>query len=213
MSFDRLAPHYRWLEWVLAGRKLQRCRTAFVHAVPVPRRVLLLGEGNGRCLLELLHAFPTARFTCVDSSRRMLERAQARVRNQGLPDERVDYVHADVLDWRGRTGQFDLLVTHFFLDCFRPDQLGQIIPSLSAAAAPGALWLIADFCEPASGYFRKWRARWILQAMYLVFRRATRLPATRLTPPDGFLHQAGFVLRGRRLFDWGLLHSDLWQAN
>ena len=27
MSFDRLAPHYTWMEAVLAGPRLQRCRT------------------------------------------------------------------------------------------------------------------------------------------------------------------------------------------
>jgi hypothetical protein len=46
--------------------------------------------------------------------------------------------------------------------------------------------------------------------MYLFFRSVTRLPAGWLTPPDGLLMASGFVLRERRLFDWGLLHSDLW---
>ena len=30
-SFDLLAPHYRWMEFVLAGRKLQECRTVFLQ--------------------------------------------------------------------------------------------------------------------------------------------------------------------------------------
>jgi ubiquinone/menaquinone biosynthesis C-methylase UbiE len=210
MSFDLLAPHYRWMEWLLAGRKLQRCRTAFVEAIPRPQRVLMLGEGNGRCLVELLRAYPEARFTCVDASRRMLDRARARVRAHGLRDERIEFVHADVSGWQAPLEKFDLLVTHFFLDCFRADQLAKMIPHLSAAATPGARWLLADFREPAAG-IAKWRARGILQAMYFFFQQATRLPASRLTPPDAFLQQSGFVLRERSLFEWGLLHSDLWQ--
>jgi len=210
MSFDLLAPHYRWMEWLLAGEKLQRCRTAFVHAIPRPRRVLMLGEGNGRCLVELLRAYPEARFTCVDASRRMLDRARARVRARGLSDERVEFVHADVSGWQAPPEKFDLLVTHFFLDCFRPDQLAELVPRLAAAAAPDARWLLADFREPASGVAR-WRARGILRAMYLFFQRATRLPAWRLTPPDVLLQQNDFVLREWTLSEWGLLHSDLWQ--
>ena len=31
MSFDRLAPHYSWMERVLAGRELHKCRTAFLE--------------------------------------------------------------------------------------------------------------------------------------------------------------------------------------
>ena len=210
MSFDLLAPHYRWMEWLLAGKKLQRCRTAFVHAIPKPRRVLMLGEGNGRCLVELLRTYPEARFTCVDASRRMLDRARARVRAHGLGDESIEFIHADVTGWQAPPEKFDLLVTHFFLDCFRADQLAQIVPCLAAVATPDARWLLADFREPASG-IAKWRARGILRAMYFFFQRATGLPASRLTPPDAFLQQSGFVLRERTLSEWGLLHSDLWE--
>jgi ubiquinone/menaquinone biosynthesis C-methylase UbiE len=210
MSFDLLAPHYRWMELLLAGEKLQRCRTAFVAAIPSPQRVLMLGEGNGRCLVELLRAFPEAQLTCLDASQCMLDRARSRVQAQGLRAERVDFVHADVFDWRAPVEKFDLLVPHFFLDCFRADQLAQLIPRLSNAAAPGAQWLLADFRQPTSGV-AKWRARGILYAMYLFFQKVTCLPASRLTPPDAFLRQSGFVLRERSLFEWGMLHSDLWQ--
>lgn len=210
MSFDRLAPHYRWMERLLAGEKLQRCRTAFLHLIPKPQRVLMLGEGNGRCLVELLRAHPGARFTCVDASQQMLERARERVQEHGLRGERIEFIHADATCWQASPGRFDLLVTHFFLDCFRADQLAELVPRLAATATPDARWLLADFHEPAAGV-AKWRARGILQAMYFFFQRVTRLPASRLTPPDAFLQQSGFVLRERRLSEWGLLHSDLWQ--
>lgn len=209
MSFDRLAPHYRWMECLLAGGKLQRCRTAFIGDIPPPRRVLMMGEGNGRCLVELLRAFPAAHFMCVDASARMLECARARVQARGLSDSEIEFIHADALQWQPPPARFDLLVTHFFLDCFRAEQLAVLVPRLAAAATLDARWLLADFCEPASG-LAKWRARWILRAMYFFFRRVTRLPARRLTPPDAFLQHSGFTLRERRLSDWGLLHGDLW---
>lgn len=210
MSFDRIAPHYRWMEWLLAGGKLQRCRTAFIREIAAPRDVLMLGEGNGRCLAELLPAFPAARFVCVDASARMLDCAHERVRKRGFGDGRIEFIHADALSWPAPAGRFDLVVTHFFLDCFTPGQLAELIPRLACAATSEARWLLADFCEPSSG-FGEWRARWILRAMYFFFRRATRLPAHHLTPPDSLLRSCGFALRERRLADWGLLHSDWWQ--
>src|SRR5579862_4048205 len=69
MSFDRLAPHYRWLEIVLAGEKLQHCRTAFLSQIRDAHDVLILGEGNGRFLLECRKTLSSAQITCVDSSR------------------------------------------------------------------------------------------------------------------------------------------------
>jgi ubiquinone/menaquinone biosynthesis C-methylase UbiE len=208
-DFDVLAPHYAWMEWLLAGKKLQRCRGVFVHAISAPRRALIIGQGHGAFVAELLKAHPGVRCTCVDSSSRMLEEARARVRAGGWSESTVEFTHADILAWTPPSGEFDLIVTHFVLDCFRPEQLERVLPKLSAAAAPGAYWLLADFQEPPAGP-AKWRARAILEVMYLFFRWTAGLPATHLTPPDSFLARHGFLLRDRRTFDWGLLHSDLW---
>ncbi|MBI3876561.1 MAG: class I SAM-dependent methyltransferase [Verrucomicrobia bacterium] len=212
MGFDVLAPHYRWMESVLAGSKLHRCRTAFLNSIPSPRRALLVGEGNGRFLVDFVRAHPACRVTCVDASAAMLAHARNRLSASGAKAEAVEFVCADLCEWLPPEKQFDLVVTHFFLDCFRPDQLEEIVPRLAAAAAPHAHWLLADFCEPAGG-FAKWRARLILHAMYLFFRCITRLSAKNLTPPDALLVRCGFTLRERRVAEWGLLHSDLWVRN
>jgi hypothetical protein len=47
---------------------------------------------------------------------------------------------------------------------------------------------------------------------YTFFGLATRLPAQRLAEPDGYLMENGMSLKGRRTYEGGLLHSDLWQA-
>lgn len=103
-----------------------------------------------------------------------------------------------------------MLATHFFLDCFRAEQLAMIVPRLAKAATANARWLLADFREPAAG-FAKWRAKWILRIMHLFFQRVVHLSAAELTPPDPYLQDTGFTLRERRLFEWGLLHGDLWE--
>jgi hypothetical protein len=103
-----------------------------------------------------------------------------------------------------------LIVTHFFLDCFRPEQLEPLIAKLAGAAAPNANWLLADF-QAAPGGLACVRSKLILWTMYRFFRVVTRLPTKRLTPPDVFLEQHGFKLAERRLADWGLIHSDRWQ--
>ena len=208
-NFDWLAPYYRAMEWVLAGPKLQRCRAAFLNSLPAPRHALIVGQGTGRFAEALLRAHPNIRCTCVDSSQRMLEVARRRLESRGLDTALVDFVHADILEWSPPAQAFDLVVTHFVLDCFRADQLEKLMPSLAVSATPDARWLLADFQEPAAG-FARWRARAILEMMYLFFRSAVGLPAAEWTCPDEWLVQNGFTLRERRTFEWGLLHSDLW---
>lgn len=208
-NFDWLAPYYRAMEWLLAGPKLQRCRAAFLNVVPAPRRALIVGQGHAPFLPALLRQYPDVQCTCVDSSSVMLDVARRRLAEQGLDCGRVEFIHADILQWPAPRAAYDLVVTHFVLDCFRPEQLAKVLPVLAAAATPEAHWLLADFQEPSNG-LAKWRARAILELMYLFFRWATALPASELTAPDSLLAQCGFKLRERRTFEWGLLHSDWW---
>ena len=206
MSFDTLAPHYRWMERALAGEKLQRCRTEFLPNIREPKRALLVGEGNGRFLTALLSRFPQTEVTCLDASEKMLSAAKRAIKGHSS----VKFIHADIFDWKFPEGNFDLIVTNFFLDCFTADQLQTVINKLANSAAVEATWLLSDFCEPPTGW-KKWRARWILASMYLFFRLATKLPAANLTQPDPFLSAAGFQLIDRKFYDWGLLHADLWK--
>lgn len=205
MSFDRLAPFYRALEICTAGGKLQRCRTALLDEVPEPRRILLAGEGHGRSLEAISRRFPKAEIVAVDSSARMLEIA-ARQAGPG----RVTFIHADLLEWNGPAGTFDLIVTHFFLDCFPERDLAVIVARLGRLATPAADWLLADF-QVAPGRAARLRSRAILALLYGFFRITCRLPARSLIPPDGDLEKAGFTRHRRVTHDWGLLKSEWWR--
>jgi ubiquinone/menaquinone biosynthesis C-methylase UbiE len=210
MSFDVLAPHYGWMEAVLAGNKLQRCRVFHLQRAGPARQILILGEGNGRFLVECRRAFPVAAITCVDASERMLSLAQQRLRRSGLDSGTIEFIHADALQWKPPDQNYDLVVTHFFLDCFRADQLERLISSLAKAATAKAKWLVADFQIPATGLARI-RAQLIHRVMYTFFRIVTRLPARSLTSPDPYLESNGFRLRTRDVSDFELLRSDLWE--
>jgi trans-aconitate methyltransferase len=206
MSFDRLAPHYDWLEAFTAGARLQRARTAWLPALRGCRRILSVGEGHGRFAEACAAAYPDAELTCVEASARMLQRAQRRL--AGSP-ARVTWQQSDVFSWQPAE-KYDAIVTCFFLDCFTPAELATVIEKLSACARPAAVWLVADFAVPERGLPR-WRARATHALMYAFFRRATALSARRVTPPDDLLRAHGFTLMGRRETEWGLLRSDLWQ--
>lgn len=212
MSFDRLAPHYRWLEFLLAGEKLQRCRIWGLGQVRGSRRALVVGEGHGRFIEVFARVMPEARLTCVDASGAMLRQARGRWLRAGGDPARAEFIRAALPEWRPPLRSFDLIATHFFLDCFPPEQLELVALALSDAARPGARWLLSDFQIPAHGMGRV-RARIILAAAYLFFRLVTRLPARQLTPPDLFLERGGFRLVCRRRCEWGLLHTDVWERS
>jgi trans-aconitate methyltransferase len=171
-----------------------------------------LGEGSGGFLGECLGRFPDASVTCVDESAAMLRQARRQLARQNLDDPRVCWVTADALTWTPARGEFDLIVTHFFLDCFRADQLRELVPRIAGGAATNASWLIADFQVPRDGW-RRVRSRAILALLYAFFRVVTRLPARSLAPPDEYLEGAGFQMTHRVEFEWGLLKSELWRLD
>jgi ubiquinone/menaquinone biosynthesis C-methylase UbiE len=206
MNFDRLAPHYDWMEAVTAGRRLQRVRQHWLDALRGRQRLLSAGEGHGRFAAACVERFPGLAITCVEASARMLARAQRRLRSA----RSIRWEHADVLGWTPPAAPFDAIATCFFLDCFPPAMLSNVVEKLAACAAPDAVWLVADFAVPARGIAR-WRARGIHALMYAFFRAAVSLPARRLAASDTLLAEHGFRLAGRREFEWGLLRADLWR--
>jgi ubiquinone/menaquinone biosynthesis C-methylase UbiE len=211
-SFDRLAPCYLLMERLLAGKKLQRCRTVHLPQ-PAARSVLVLGPGRGGFLPEFFTTNYRAEVTCVDLSARMLAHTRARVVQNDFDPERLRLVHGNVLEqrfWEGRSWSFDLVVSHFFLDCFQPQQLEFVISKVAAVTKESCAWLVADFRLPERGLWRL-RAQMILRLAYTFFRVTTKLPARCLTPPEPYLTKQGFTLQNRQLFDQGLLHSDLWE--
>ena len=213
MSFDAIAPSYRALEWLVFGDDLQRCRVACLGEIVAPQRALIAGEGNGRFLCELLRRHPGIEVDCLDASQRMLQLARQRV-DRELPGgaESVRFLHQDITSWTAPERHYDLLVTHFILDCFPEAQLTGIIRKLSRAGTDDANWFLADFCVPPTGMARL-RARGWLAAMYFFFRITARIPASELIDPTPFLRAEKFALARQYLFREGMLKSESWRRN
>ncbi|BCS34973.1 SAM-dependent methyltransferase [Luteitalea sp. TBR-22] len=207
MSFDAIAPWYDGAETLLAGTLLQRARTTWIDAVAVDARVLSAGEGHGRFADALLQRRPAVELTCLDASPGMRRVAQRRLARHA---RLARWVHADATAWRPEPASYDVIATHFFLDCFDAASLDRVIDLLATAARPRSLWLVTDFAVPPAGLARV-RAAAMHRVMYSAFRRLTTLQATRLTPPDPLLAARGFVLRDRREYSWGLVRADVWQ--
>jgi SAM-dependent methyltransferase len=204
MSFDRLAPHYRWLERVLAGDVLQEGRVAHLVALDEAQNILLVGEGPGRFLAALRKRRPDVPITVLDSSPRMLAEAR-NIATGPTTFECLDLTSAPL-----PSAQWDAVVTHCFLDCFAPPTLNRVIDNLAQATTRPATWLITDFALPATGW-RRPRARLVHALMYRTFRITANLEARHWTDPAPFLQQQGFNLQTRQAFNHGLIHADQWQ--
>ena len=215
MNCDPLARWYRWMEYLGMGRSLERRRSEFLAEAKDATQVLILGEGDGRFLCSFLSVNSTAQVDCVDSSREMLAVAERRVASRfggerGNP-QRVNFYRADARSWMPPPGRsYDLIVTHFFLDCFGEEELRAMILRFSASVSKDGCWIVSDFHQPTRGW-RAWRARLWIRGLYLLFGWTTGLRVRRLPEYRPLLAQAGFHLTRQVTADAGLLISELWK--
>jgi SAM-dependent methyltransferase len=208
-SFDRLAPAYQTLERLTFGGLLHWCRTAHLDRLRGFRRALVLGDGDGRFVADLVRANPAIEVDSLDISPRMIALARRRVARVPGAVGRVRFTLADArTDPPPATG-YDLVVTNFFLDCFRPAELAIVARKVASACAPAAAWVDGDFRVPAAGWARP-AARVLLAAMYAFFRLTTRLPTGSLTDPAPLLAAEGFELVEEVPRLRGFLSARLW---
>ena len=211
MSFDRLARVYEPFELLILGRALQRCRTAFLSRTKNARRALICGEGDGRFIEAFLRVNPAVRVDCVDASAAMIATAKARLARGGLKhQEHVSFHHADALSWQPIDCDYDLIVTHFFLDCFEPADARKLVARIVGASVPGATWLIAEFNIPGRGLLR-WRAELWVRFLYLIFGIITGITPRRLPDLKSVFTQSGLALEAERQTAGGLLVSRVWR--
>lgn len=216
VDFDRVARVYQPLERMVFGRALQRARCAFLDALPEQGKVLLLGDGDGRYLKEALRTRSRLRFLSLDSSAVMLDKSKS-----GLSTgqrERVEFVHSSVQKWLDanaslRSAEFDVVVTHFFLDCFSDREVQQLAMAISPLLRPEGRWVVAEFQLPSSRWWWRWGGAGLLAVMYGFFRVASGLRARRLPDYTGALQQAGLEADSSEQFKaWnGLLTAELWR--
>jgi SAM-dependent methyltransferase len=205
-KLDHLAGLYRWMEAVTFGPWLGWCRREFLGEMSECRRALVLGDGDGRFAARLLDANPAVEVDAVDASPGML---RALLRRAGAHADRVCTHCMDVRLWRPTRPPYDMVVTHFMLDCLTGEEVSALAQRLRGAVSPSALWVVSEFAIPKGG-FGRWVARPVVSGLYLGFRWLAALSVNTLPDHPSALSGAGFVLRRRRTRLAGLLVAELW---
>jgi ubiquinone/menaquinone biosynthesis C-methylase UbiE len=206
-NFNRLARVYRWLEWFTFGPMLWKCRCAYLAEMMNERAALVIGDGDGRFTAQLLKQNPQIAVDAVDASDAMLRRL---MRRAGRNASRVRVHLGDARQLQFAAGKFDLVATHFFLDCLTTVEVESLAMRLREALTSDASWVISEFTIPDNWYGRL-IAGPIVAALYFAFRYLTGLTVRELPAHREALQRAGFALMSQRKRLWGLLVSELWK--
>ena len=209
MSWDSLAPWYRGLEYAAFGHALERCRERFLTQAAEARDILVIGDGDGRFLARLAAAAPHARIDAIDGSRTMITLSHRRL---GDETTRVRLTCSDIRRASLPPAAYDLVVTHFFLDCFDEESLPSVARAIAAAAKPNARWLLSEFQQRDKGPMRVIGGL-LIAVMYLFFGVTTGLRARKIPQYAPLLASEGFRLEQRQYFWRGLFTAQLWRRD
>ncbi len=206
-NFDHLAPLYRWMEWFSFGPWLWLCRRAFLPNLTDRRHALVIGDGDGRFTASLLGTNPAVRIHAIDASPAMLRSLERRA---GPHQSSVTTLATDARIWQpSGPVSYDLVATHFFLDCLTTAEIGSLAASIRPALAPGATWVVSEFAIPPT-WFGRLIAQPIVYVLYLAFGWLTGLRIRCLPDHRAALSDSGFTLLEIRPRLCGLLISELW---
>jgi SAM-dependent methyltransferase len=207
-DFNGLARIYRWMEWCSFGPFLWNCRCAFLDRLRLHRRALVLGDGDGRFAARLLQENSSVALDAVDASSAMLAELEDRA---AANCARLRTHVADARSFLPPRRDYDLVITHFFLDCLTTEDVIRLATRLRKHVAENATWIISEFAVPP-GWYGRAIARPLIAALYWAFGWLTGLEIRRLPSYRSALLRAGWRLQQERKWLGGLLISELWQA-
>jgi ubiquinone/menaquinone biosynthesis C-methylase UbiE len=210
-NFDSLARAYRWMEYFSFGPMLERCRDRFLSQCTEARHCLMLGDGDGRFTARLLSENPTVQIDAVDASAAMLQVLRERAR-RSCPeaDIRLRTVQADIRQFVPIGKNYDLVVSHFFLDCLTNNEVAALIERLSPFMTGNARWLLSEFHIPAKGWQRM-TARILVWSLYFAFSVLTGLRVRHIPNFAEALGDYEFQPLEKAQYLGGLLVAELWE--
>ena len=121
-GYDQLSHIYRLVEFIAFGRALERARFHHFSQLRDCKRILLLGDGDGRGLALACRVAPHARIDSIDFSAGMLARAARRLRPEDRA--RVTLRQADALAFNFPADTYDAVTTFFYATNIHDGTLG-----------------------------------------------------------------------------------------
>ncbi|HEX3663337.1 MAG TPA: class I SAM-dependent methyltransferase [Acidobacteriaceae bacterium] len=211
--FDRVARPYRVMEYLSFGPALERCRFHHLKTLAAANctRALVLGDGDGRFLARLLTACPELSAEAIDASPAMLRLLRARAAHRGAKHRLTTHC-ADVRSFTPSARGYDLVATHFFLDCLTDAEAETVIRQVTPNLAPGARWVVSEFEVPAGSPTRAAFARTLIAGLYAAFRVLTGLRTRRIPAWRGLLAASGFTCEASQSFLGGILVTEIWRS-
>lgn len=180
--FNWIAPYYDQLAAFIFGKSILEAQLCYLELIPPNAKILVLGGGTGKWISELIQFNNTCKIWFVDASSKMVELAKDNLKDT----EQVAFIHG--AEDKIPKLQFDVIITHFFLDMFTNQQLYNLIGKLVNDTNSPSMWIAADFEKS-----KYWHAL-LLRFMFLFFRQSGTMDNNELPDWNAILKSHRFKI-------------------
>lgn len=199
-TFDRIAKYYNLLEILAFGKILYGIRLHLLTRTNSPNNILLIGEGTGHFLKYIVSCYPKSSITILDSSNRMID--IIRRYNQTSIVQNITILKQDYLKYIPRT-KYDLIYTNFFLDCFKPTDVLEIVVKIKLMLNETGAWKDVDFTTPhKKNFFNHYYNKLILKVLYKSFRLFCKIESVSINDVDFDYQKFGFILDRETIYQF-----------
>jgi ubiquinone/menaquinone biosynthesis C-methylase UbiE len=202
-GFDTIAPVYDALATIVFGRAIRNAELYYLSEVRHGGKVLIVGGGTGRLLVDLLRVNPYCEIWYVDASEAMVRIARSNINK--LSKARVHFIHG-VQDELPSHVQFDTVIANFYFDLFSAASLDRSLKHIHTSMLPDGKVLVSDFTNN-----NLWWQSALLSLMYLFFKWSCRIEATTLPDWQRQLLEHNFTLKTSRGFYGNFIRSAVYE--
>lgn len=196
-NFNSIAPVYDTLAMLIFGKSIRESQTTFFNVLKPNQHILICGGGTGWILRELDKLRIPLNIVYVEYSVKMLKRAQNREPFNHLS---IKFINDDVFEFNLMS--YDVVITNFFLDVFKPSRLDELIFKLKESIEDSGSWFVADFRNTG-----KWNHKALNYLMHKFFRVISSLESHKLQDFEQILIKNGLFLKDERFFFNGFIGS------
>ncbi|MCB0487383.1 MAG: class I SAM-dependent methyltransferase [Cyclobacteriaceae bacterium] len=200
--FDKIAPVYDFIASIVFCGAIRRAQETHLNEIPANAKVLVLGGGSGKWMGRMFQLNPGCTVCFIEASSRMLTLAK---KNNSKHSQQIEFIHGTHLDIP--VVQFDVVVTHFFLDMFSDDNMIDLIAQIKQRMRENGIWLVADFVNG------RWWLNLLLLVMYSFFRLVGAIDAMKLPGWQSAIKDCGFFVVQSKHFFGGFISCQSFKVS
>ena len=209
MNFDFIARHYNWIEKIIFRSDLEKFRSMNIELIKDAKSILLLGDGDGRFLEQVSKMGTEAQIVSVDSSAKMINLSQIKVKTSHL---NVEFNCSKIENFKpSESFNPDLIIAHFFLDCFTYDEALLILDRITRWAAADAKFIISDFSITKKVSSHRVYQKILTNIMISFFSLFCGISARILLNIPKLMTSSGWNCLSQKRSRHGFINSWIWQ--